>query len=112
MKSPLIAIFIALTTISCAQNNQNEKTEKFAVYGNCGMCKKTIEKAAKSIKGVYKAEWSADNQEMTLSYDSTKTNVQSVQTAIAETGYDTQEVKGNDKAYANLHECCQYDRKK
>ena len=26
-------------------------------------------------------------------------------------GYDTDQVRGNDTAYNNLHACCQYERK-
>ena len=32
----------------------------FGVRGNCNMCKKTIKKAANSVKGVSKANWNKD----------------------------------------------------
>jgi hypothetical protein len=31
--------------------------------------------------------------------------------AIAAVGYDTEKYKGSDKAYKDLPECCQYERK-
>ena len=115
MKSiKLIAIImlISMGFSACGQTVKNAKTETFQVWGNCGMCKKTIEKAANNVKGVATANWDVDKKQMTLTYDSTKTNAEAVQKAIAQVGYDTPLAKGDDKAYSNLHECCQYDRKK
>lgn len=84
----------------------------FKVWGNCGMCEKRIESAAMGVKGVSQAEWDADKGLVTLVYNPAETNVELVQTAIAAVGYDTEKVKANDKAYAKLPGCCQYDRKK
>ena len=109
----IICTFIAFGISGCdAQTKKNAKTETFAVWGNCGMCKKTIEKAANKVKGIYKADWDKEKKIMTLIFDSTRTNAAAVQKAIAEAGYDTEATKGDDKAYNSLHECCQYDRKK
>jgi len=44
----LVAMFLMTTAVVFA----GEKTEKFKVYGNCGMCEKRIEKAANSVDGV------------------------------------------------------------
>jgi mercuric ion binding protein len=85
---------------------------EFKVWGNCGMCKKTIETSLKDAPGVFTATWNKDTKMMTLVYDTTKTDVRSVQEQIATSGYDTELSTGNDKAYANLHECCKYERKK
>ncbi len=87
------------------------QTAKFQVWGNCGMCKKTIEKAAKSIEGVASADWNVETHQFTVAFDPAKTSVDKVHQAIAAAGYDTDQVKGDDKAYNKLHGCCQYDRK-
>lgn len=86
------------------------KTEKIKVNGNCNMCKATIEKAAKSVNGVSKAEWNKETKVMTLEFDSDKTATQNVENAIALTGYDTQSKKATDASYAKLPGCCKYDR--
>lgn len=44
----LVTLFIFGVTVVFAGN----KTEKFKVYGNCGMCESRIEKAAKSVTGI------------------------------------------------------------
>ncbi len=85
---------------------------RFQVWGNCGMCKKTIEKAAKGVDGVASADWNVDTHQFTVAFDPAKTSAEKVHQAIAAAGYDTDQVRGNDTAYNNLHGCCQYERKK
>ncbi len=82
----------------------------FTVWGNCGMCKQTIEKSLRK-EGIQKADWDIDAKIMTISYDTSKVSLKTIQQAIADVGYDNVNIKGNDAAYAKLHECCQYDRK-
>jgi copper chaperone CopZ len=102
----LIAI-IAFTTAKA----QDVKTDSFKVWGNCGMCKKTIEKAAKG-DGVEKAEWNRETKIFTLVYSPAVTSNEKIQKAIAAAGYDTEKFTGDDKAYEKLPGCCHYDRKK
>jgi mercuric ion binding protein len=90
---------------------KSAKTTNLKVWGNCGMCKKTIEKSLDGAEGVLKADWNKDTKMMTLSYDTLKTSVANVEELIAASGYDTQSLKADDEAYAGLHECCKYDRK-
>ena len=109
MKSILISLITLAAFVAC-NTMSNSKTESFKVYGNCGMCKKTIEKALseKNIKG----NWNKTTKIISVTYDSVKYTSKKVHQIIANAGYDTELVKGNDKAYNNLHECCKYDRKK
>jgi periplasmic mercuric ion binding protein len=85
------------------------KTEKIQVRGNCGMCKKTIEKAAKAA-GATKATWNMDEEKLTVTYSTKKTNNMKIQKAIAKVGYDTQDVMATEASYSKLPGCCQYDR--
>ncbi|MBL7827033.1 MAG: heavy-metal-associated domain-containing protein [Saprospiraceae bacterium] len=86
-------------------------TAKFKVYGNCGMCEKRIEKAAK-IEGVYFADWSEETLILTIKFDLKKVKPSQVEKAVAAVGHDTQHVRADDAVYANLHSCCQYERRK
>lgn len=88
-----------------------QKSAQFQVWGNCGMCKKTIEKAAKAVAGVESSNWNVETHQFDLVYDASKTSVEKVHQAIAAAGYDTDAVRGDDTAYDNLHGCCQYDRR-
>lgn len=102
---------VVCTFLSVSLFAQSSKTETFKVQGNCGSCKKHIETAAK-LPGVSKAVWDKNSKVMTLVYDPAKVSSDEVQKKIAAVGYDTEKYRGDDKAYAQLDECCQYERKK
>lgn len=103
----LLIATLAFTTTQA----QDTKTDTFKVWGNCGMCKRTIEKAAKT-EGVQKAEWNKETKIITLVYNPTATSNEKIQKAIATVGYDTEKYTGDDKAYEKLPGCCHYERKK
>lgn len=87
------------------------KSETIKVWGNCESCQARIEKTAK-ISGVSKASWDKDTKLLTLAYDPSKVNSDDIQKKIAAVGHDTEKYRADDKAYAKLPGCCQYDRKK
>ena len=89
---------------------QTAKNETIKVWGNCGMCKTTIEKAAKKA-GAKTANWNEDSKELKVTYAANKTSSAKIQEAIAKSGYDTQDFTAVKTAYDNLHGCCKYDRK-
>lgn len=104
----LTAMFV-FTQVACAQSIKNAQTETVKIYGNCGMCEKTIEKAA-AQKGTAKADWDTDTKMAKITFDSTKTNLDDVLKRIAAVGYDSDKFRAPDDVYAKLHGCCQYDR--
>jgi mercuric ion binding protein len=106
----IMLLLIATIALSAAKA-QDVKTDTFKVWGNCGMCKKTIEKAA-NVNGVQKAEWNRETKVFTLLYNPAVTTNDKIQKAIAAAGYDTEKFTGDDKAYEKLPGCCHYDRKK
>lgn len=79
------------------------------VYGNCGMCEKTIE-GALDQKGIYKADWNKETKIISVHYDSTMFSLEQIHSVIADAGYDTELKRAPDEAYDALHECCQYKR--
>ena len=86
------------------------KKESLHVYGNCGMCKKTIESSAKNAGATY-ANWNTKSKKLDISYNPLVTGSVKIQEAIANSGYDTQDFRASDSAYNQLHECCKYERK-
>jgi copper chaperone CopZ len=96
-------------TKKSASVSTQAQTETFMVLGNCGMCEKTIEKAALSA-GALSAEWNVDNDMLRVSFDPAKVSLDAIQKAIARAGYDNATYKADDKAYQNLHGCCHYER--
>ncbi|MEO8174015.1 MAG: cation transporter [Sediminibacterium sp.] len=111
-QSTLLTIaFVLFSFFSFAQTKPAPaKSEAIKVWGNCGMCKGHIEKAAKTA-GATAAVWNKDTKILTVKYDISKTSNKQIQEAVAEAGYDTKDLTGNEAAYKNLDECCQYERK-
>lgn len=103
-------LLVALMMMGAGSLFAQEKTEKFEVKGNCGMCKARIEKAALSVDGAIKADWNKETKMMKMVFDNRKTDVNKVQMAIAKAGHDTKMYKTSDEAYEKLAECCKYDR--
>ena len=87
-----------------------EKTEKFKVSGNCGMCETRIEKAASSVGGVSKADWNKETKVLEVTFDDAKTSTDKIEMAVAKVGHDTPHHKAKDEVYNKLHTCCKYDR--
>ncbi len=58
------------------------QTESFQVLGNCGMCKRTIEKAAAQA-GATSAVWDVDKGLLTVTFDPAKTTADAIQKAAA-----------------------------
>jgi periplasmic mercuric ion binding protein len=106
-------ILIAIAIICSLQVNAQKATlitKTITVNGNCGMCKTTIEKAAKKA-GAQQATWIDSTLQLTVQYYYNKTSISKIKEKIASVGYDTEGVSATDAAYNNLHGCCKYQRK-
>ena len=110
MKTKAIYLTLVIALMSIGTTFGQAKTEKFKVYGNCGMCESRIEKAAKSVEGVTAADWSRETKMMEVSFDASKTDVQKVHKAIAKAGHDTEMQKAKGETYNMLPGCCKYER--
>jgi copper chaperone CopZ len=88
--------------------SKEAKTEIFEVSGNCEMCEARIEKAAKTVMGVVKADWNVESKKMTVVFELSKTKLKDVQNAIAKSGHDNGTFKTGEKTYNDLPACCQY----
>ena len=104
------ALLFSIFAINFSFAQTSVKKETIKVWGNCGMCKKTIEKSAKSAGATY-ASWNEDSKELKVTYAANKTSGTKIQQAIAKSGYDTQDLTADNAAYDKLHGCCQYERK-
>jgi periplasmic mercuric ion binding protein len=87
------------------------KDTTVGVYGNCSLCKKSIEKAAKSNNGVEFAIWNKISKILNVQYDQTKTSITIIEKSITAIGYDTEHMHAEDSIYNTLHFCCRYQRK-
>ncbi|PRX56146.1 heavy-metal-associated domain-containing protein [Flagellimonas meridianipacifica] len=82
----------------------------FQVLGNCGMCKKRIEKAARAVPGVTSAEWNKETKMVNIDVSDKAVSKDKVSEAIAAIGHDTEFHRAEVSTYDDLPGCCQYDR--
>lgn len=99
------------STVSTTEIVNGVATSTFKVWGNCEMCKETIEGSLKA-EGISKADWNVDTKIITIEFDTAKISLDQIQKNISIVGYDNENYKGDDRAYSGLPECCQYDRKR
>ncbi len=98
-----------LSTTQSFTQIKNSKTETVKIYGNCGMCKATIEKAG-NIKNVALVDWDKEAKMATITYNSKKTTQTDILKRIALAGYDSDQFLAPDNAYNEFMDCCKYER--
>lgn len=118
----ILVIVTTVVFLSCGEKTNNAESttnaittngitsSTFKVWGNCEMCKETIEGSLKT-DGITKADWNVDTKILTVEFDTAKISLDQIQKNVASVGYDNEKYKGDDKAYSELADCCQYDRK-
>ncbi len=103
------SVIITCLFLTFSATAQQVRSDSFKVQGECGMCKKKIENAAKKAGATY-AEWSPVTKTLNVSYNTSLSSVAVLQQAIAKTGYYTPGYKATEEAYNALDECCKYER--
>lgn len=117
----LSVLFVLIVSTSCTtrskDNNNNKtetfvsKTETFKVWGQCEMCQSRIENTVKE-SGATDASWNRETQMLTVTFDPSKTNSDALSSKLASVGHDTEKYRAPDDVYANLPQCCHYERRK
>ena len=98
--------------LSCIEiKAQTVKDTTITVLGNCEMCKRTIEKAVKSVDGVQYVSWDKKKKKLNVQFDTIKTSLPIIELSIISVGYDTENMMAKDSVYQTLNPCCRYDRK-
>lgn len=108
----VIALFGVAPSVQAQATNMkmaSSKSESFKVWGNCEMCKDRIEKAVKE-DGATSVTWDQKTKMLTLSFNPSKSSVESFAKKVALVGHDTEKFKADDKVYNALPACCKYDR--
>lgn len=107
MRTLFIGIISLFISLSAFAQDTAIKTATITVKGNCEECKARIENAA-DIKGVKICQWNPETKVAKITYDTAKVSLLQIEEAIAASGYDAGNVKGNDKSYKKLPGCCKY----
>jgi copper chaperone CopZ len=109
IKKLLMVMTLLLSVTFASAQIKNKSTETVKISGNCAMCKKVIETAA-NVNKEAKATWNETTQIATITYDTKKTNLDTILKRVANAGYDNEKFKAPNAVYDELHGCCQYDR--
>ena len=106
MKNLILLLFIISTTLLSAQSKKI--TIELEVSGNCGYCKKRIEKAV-DLKSVGHAEWNSDTKKMIITCRADKIELETIKEAILAIGHDVEgKLAANDEIYQALPACCHH----
>jgi copper chaperone CopZ len=73
----------------------------------CEMCKNRIEKYMIREEGVSKVNVDYKHKKTKVTYYAERTNVENIKTAIANVGYDADDITANKESYDKLPKCCQ-----
>ena len=103
----LCSVMLTATIVSA-----QKKTATMKVYGNCDMCKSTIEGSLKKKDGVISKKWDKETKVLTVNYESSKITPEQIGKKVADAGYDNEYATAPDAKYNGLHSCCKYDRPK
>lgn len=104
-----IILMISLFIITGSLSAQNKQYIEIKTSAQCGTCKAAIEKSVGAIEGVKLADLDLETKLVAVKYDSEKTDVTAIKSAITAIGYDADEVPADAKAYEELHSCCKKD---
>jgi mercuric ion binding protein len=108
MKRLLIFSFalIGLTTFSFSQQKAVETAKIKTPGALCEACKPRIETYVKRINGVVSVNVNYRKGETVVKYVTDRTNIEEIKTAIANMGYDADDVPANEESYKRLPVTC------
>jgi copper chaperone CopZ len=114
MKKLLFAALAGtLLTVAASAQKKAVQTVKISTPTvQCDMCKKKIEGYLKRYDGVMTVNVNYKRKETTVKYITDRTNEEVIKAAIANAGYDANEVKANPESYQSLPKCCKMPEKK
>ena len=111
----LVMLTSMLVLFGCQESKQqdakgNVETASAVIAVNtikCESCVKTVTDALEQVEGVQKVSVDLEKKVANVQYVSAKVTLASLETAIAQAGYDANETKRSDVAYQALDKCCQ-----
>ena len=100
---------LAVCVFSLAGSAQTKAVQNVKISTpsvQCEKCKKTIEELLKRYDGVMTVNVNVKRKETAVKYLTDRTNEEVIKTAIANAGYDANEIAANPDSYKALPKCC------
>ena len=113
----IFALFLTTAFMTCSKQNDDSSTVQLshAMISlptiQCEMCVATIEAAVKKVPGVTAISIDLSGKMAHVNYNAAVTDQEKIENAIANAGYDANDLKRNEAAHAKLPACCQSERK-
>lgn len=110
MKKIKIVLILLVSTASISFAQAKKKALETVTLNTptvqCQMCKDKIERFMMREEGVTKSVVDFKRKTTKVTYWTDRTNVENVKTAIANVGYDAEDVTANEESYNKLPKCC------
>jgi periplasmic mercuric ion binding protein len=92
-----VILSVLFLSVNAQSANPRKMEVKIKSTVECAMCKKNLETKLGKIKGIRKVTADYAAKEITVVYNSKKISLDEIKKAIAEIGYDADEVPANNK---------------
>ena len=107
MKKLILSALVPCFTLGVSAQTKPIQTVKISTPTlQCNMCKKKIEEVVKRYDGVMTVVVNVKKKETTVKYITDRTNEEIIKAAIANAGYDANEIAANPEVYKTLPKCC------
>jgi copper chaperone CopZ len=108
MKKLVFSLLLALGfAFGASAQTKAVQTAKISLPSvQCGMCKEKIETYLKRYDGIQSVNVNYKRKEATVKYLTDRITEEDIKAAIANAGYDANEVAANPEAYKKLPKCC------
>lgn len=109
MKSCMKSIVFLITMLFVQQTYAQKAVQTVTIKTptvQCESCKKRIEGNVGRVEGVQKVVVDAKKKTAKITFVTERTNIEYLKTAIANLGYDADDVTANQESYQKLPSCC------
>jgi len=101
-----LALAVGLVTVSSAQVKAELKAKIKTPNALCEACKIRIESFLRRIDGMLFVDVNFRRGETTVKYLSDRTDIEQIKAAIANLGYDADDIIANEESYKKLPKTC------
>ncbi len=109
MRQIIFTLMMTVLLIGCQKKDNLETTTIQLKSMVCKTCAKTINKAIYAVEGVKEVDIDVSKKIALVKFMPVQTNLETIELAITEAGYDANNRKRNSDAYEKLDACCKID---
>lgn len=102
----ILSLMLATLLFGCSKNEELQTEVIQTKTIKCGMCEKNIEKALYAVEGVKSVDVDLKEKNVRVQFLPVSTNLQTLEMAISDAGYDANERPRDLAGYEKLPACC------